>query len=103
MTFNKTLLSMCVVTALTACGSSNKDQNEAVNQDTDDIPVVTVPVETAVSGKAIKGVLANAKLTIYKYVNGEAVKLTSEELKEENLTTDANGNYTFTLLNINNA
>lgn len=92
---------MCVVTALTACGSSNKDQNEAVNQDTDDIPVVTVPVETAVSGKAIKGVLANAKLTIYKYVNGEAVKLTSEELKEENLTTDANGNYTFTLLDYN--
>ncbi len=60
---------------------------------------VIAPVETIVAGKAIKGVLTNAVVTVYKFdESGTAVLLTDDELADANIVTDDAGNYTFTVL-----
>ncbi len=58
----------------------------------------TTVVETAVSGKAIKGTMSNGVIKVFKYVDNAPVELTSEELKDTSVSTDASGNYTFTVL-----
>ncbi|QTH64675.1 hypothetical protein J1N51_04180 [Psychrosphaera ytuae] len=70
----------------------------------DDDPVADTPdpqpepVQTSVSGKAAKGTIANGVLKIYKYVDGVATEVSSDEIVESQVTSDAQGNYTFTLI-----
>ncbi|MDP7593272.1 MAG: DUF5011 domain-containing protein [Litorilituus sp.] len=59
---------------------------------------VVAPVETIVDGKGIKGVLTNAVVTVYKFINDEALALTDDELVNANIVTDDTGNYSFTVL-----
>ena len=92
MKAHKTLVSISVAALLSACGGSSNDSI--------DTPVVVAPdpVETTISGQGIKGLLANAVVTVFKYVDGAAVPLTSDELKDSEIKTDAQGGYTFTVL-----
>ena len=52
----------------------------------DDDPVADTPdpqpepVQTSVSGKAAKGTIANGVLKIYKYVDGVATEVSSDEI-----------------------
>lgn len=93
MIFNKTLIALALASALTACGDSSDDST--VKDLTKEVPVVT---ETTINGKAIKGVLTNAVVTVYKFVEGNPIALTDTELKDANVSTDGEGNYTFTVL-----
>ena len=92
MKAHKTLVSISVAALLSACGGSSDSKV--------DTPVVEAPapVETTISGQAIKGLLANALVTVFKYVDGAAVPLTNDELKDSEIKTDAQGGYTFTVL-----
>lgn len=92
MKFYKTLTCIAITTALAACGSSSSKK--------DDDPIITppAPVETVVQGKAIKGLLTNAVVSVFKYVDGAPVALTDAELKDAAISTDATGTYTITLL-----
>lgn len=65
------------------------------------VTVLAPPVPTTVTGQAVKGVLANAKVTVYKFnENGEAVALDpATELQDGEVTTDGSGNYSFVVLN----
>lgn len=92
MKFYKTLTCIAITTALAACGSSDS------KKDDDPITKPPAPVETVVQGKAIKGLLTNAVVSVFKYVDGVAVALTDSELKDAAITTDATGTYTITLL-----
>jgi hypothetical protein len=62
---------------------------------------VLAPVQTTISGQAVKGVLANATVTVYKFDdNGNPVALDPEtELEDGEITTDGSGNYSFVVLN----
>jgi len=91
---NKNLIALALASALTACGDSSDDSTTKIDPATD-IPVVT---ETTINGKAIKGVLTNAVVTVYKFVDGNPIVLTDTELKDANVSTDGEGNYTFTVL-----
>jgi len=93
MKFYKTLTCIAISTALVACGSSSKKDDPIITPDPDPIPV-----ETVVAGKAIKGLLTNAVVSVFKYVDNKAVALTDKELKEATITTDDKGSYTITLL-----
>jgi hypothetical protein len=95
MNLNKTLIALALSSTLAACGSDNSDP---VVEKPPEQPVV---VETIVEGKAVKGVLNNAVVTVYKFVDGVPVELTAEELSESDIITDAQGNYTFTVLDYN--
>ena len=92
MKAHKTLVSMSVAALLSACGGSSNDSIDAP------VVVAPAPVETTISGKAIKGLLANAVVTVFKYVDGEAIALSGDELKDSEIKTDAQGGYTFTVL-----
>lgn len=61
---------------------------------------VTVVAPTTITGQAVKGVLANAKVTVYKFdENGDPVALDpTTELKDGEITTDNLGNYSFVVL-----
>lgn len=54
--------------------------------------------KAAISGQVVKGVLANAALKVFKYVDNQPVELTAKDVNGS-LTTDAKGNYNFTVLN----
>ncbi len=92
MQLKKSLIALALTSTLAACGSDSSTTT------TPDPITVTPPVETVVNGKAIKGVLTNAVVTVYKFVDGAAVALTPEELSDANINTDGEGNYTFTVL-----
>ena len=92
MIFNKTLIALALASTLSACGS---DSSTITTDTKTDGAVVT---ETTVNGKAIKGVLTNAVVKVYKFVDGSPVALTETELKDANINTDGEGNYTFTVL-----
>ncbi len=94
MNINKNLIALALASALTACGDSSDDSTTKTDPATD-IPVIT---ETTINGKAIKGVLTNAVVTVYKFVDGNPIVLTDTELKDANVSTDGEGNYTFTVL-----
>tara|TARA_R110001583_G_scaffold12423_1_gene55249 strand:- start:49887 stop:53663 length:3777 start_codon:yes stop_codon:yes gene_type:complete len=98
MKFNKTLIALALASTLSACGSDNS--NSTVTPDTVTPPVTAAPVETTVAGQAVKGVLANAKVTVYKFDEaGEPVALDPEtELKDGEIITDGLGNYSFVVL-----
>ncbi|PKF59095.1 hypothetical protein CW748_02595 [Alteromonadales bacterium alter-6D02] len=93
MKFRKALVCLAISAALSACGDS--DKKDVVTSQPDQGPA---PVKTVVTGVAIKGVLSNARVTPYKFVNNEAVMLTEDELEDAEIITDADGNYTVTLL-----
>jgi hypothetical protein len=89
MQLNKSLLAAALASALTACGGSD-DKEEA--------PIVITPTKTVIQGKAIKGTLSNAVVTVYKFIDGAAVALTDSEIEEANIVSTDDGSYTFTLL-----
>lgn len=100
MEFKKSLLALSVVTVLSGCGGTS-DEKSVDDKD----PIVTDPVtpvvsEALVQGVASKGTLKNAQLTFFKYVEGEAVELTANELGESSLVTDENGKYQVTLSDV---
>lgn len=92
MQLKKSLIALALTSTLAACGSDSSTSS------TSDPITVTPPVETVVNGKAIKGVLSNAVVTVYKFVDGAPVALTAEELSDADISTDGEGNYTFTVL-----
>ncbi|KGJ88954.1 hypothetical protein [Colwellia psychrerythraea] len=94
MQLKKSLIALALTSTLAACGSSS-DEAEIKTSPEKEVPVVT---ETTINGKAIKGVLTNAVVTVYKFVDGNPVALTDTELKDANVSTDGEGNYTFTVL-----
>ena len=94
MNFNKTLLALTLTSTLAACGGSSGGSTS----ETENPPAPPVVVETVVEGKAVKGVLNNAVVTVYKFVDGAPVALTEDELSDADITTDDQGNYTFTVL-----
>jgi hypothetical protein len=98
MKFNKTLIAVALASTLSACGSDNS--NSTVTPDTVTPPMTAAPVETTLAGQAVKGVLANAKVTVYKFDEaGEPVVLDPEtELKDGEIITDGSGNYSFVVL-----
>ncbi|WP_440876630.1 hypothetical protein [Thalassotalea sp. PLHSN55] len=91
---NKSIIALALSASLAACGGSS-DTPPPVEP-----PVVEppAPVETIVNGKAVKGTLANAVVKVFKFVDGEPVELTADELADSDITTDGDGNYSFTLL-----
>ena len=94
---SKTTLAISLALGLTACGGSSSDKKVTP-------PVVVVPpapIKTVVDGKAIKGTMINAVVTVYKFVDGAPVALTDAEFTDAQLTTDDKGNYSFTLLDYN--
>jgi len=97
MKFKRSIISAALISVLSACGGSSSSSTP--------LPVVVeppapvpVPVKTVIEGKAIKGTIANAVVTVYKYVNGQAVKLEAAELEAASIITEADGSYTVTIL-----
>ncbi|MCW8833775.1 MAG: hypothetical protein OQK03_10680, partial [Colwellia sp.] len=93
MHFKKSLIALTLMSTLTACGSDNSTPEPITPP-----PPPPAPVETVVDGKGIKGVLTNAVVTVYKFVDGTPVALTDQELTDANLITDGEGNYSFTVV-----
>ncbi|PKG82422.1 hypothetical protein CXF85_13105 [Colwellia sp. 75C3] len=92
MNLNKHVIALALASALGACSDSS---NTTIPPD-ELPPVVT---ETTVNGKAIKGVLTNAVVKVYKFdVDGTPIPLSDTELKDANISTDGDGIYTFTVL-----
>jgi len=94
MNFNKTLVCIAIATTISACGSSNKSKDPIVTTP-DPVPV---PTQTTVNGTAIKGIISNGVITVFKYVDGAPVALTEEELEGSDFSTDDAGVYSITLL-----
>jgi hypothetical protein len=94
MKFNKTLIALALASTLSACGSDSSNSTVTENK------TVPTSIETTVAGQGVKGVLANAKVTVYKFNdNGEPVALDpATELKGGEITTDDKGNYSFIVL-----
>ena len=64
MNLNKKIIALTLASALTGCSGDS----------TTDDPVLPPPVsETKVDGRAIKGLLTNATVSVYKFVDGESV------------------------------
>jgi len=91
---NKSLIALALISALSAC-SDDSDKTVII----DPIEPAPAVIETTINGKAIKGVLTNAVVTVYKFVDGSPVALSDTELEDANISTDDKGNYTFTVLN----
>jgi hypothetical protein len=60
--------------------------------------LISKSATASLTGQVVKGVLANAALKVYKYVNNQPVELTPADVIGS-LTTDATGNYNFSVLN----
>jgi len=93
MKFKRSIISLALISALSACGGGSSSKAPIVEQ-----PPAPVPVKTIIAGKAIKGTLANAVVTVYKYVDGQAVKLEGDDLETASIITEADGSYTITIL-----
>jgi hypothetical protein len=96
MKFTQSIISIALISALAACGGSSS-KTPSVEPLPEPIPE-PILVETVIQGKAIKGTIANAIVTVYKYVDGEAVKLEDAELETASIITEADGSYTITIL-----
>jgi hypothetical protein len=94
MKFKKSLISLTLLSVLTACGGSSS--KKAVVEPVPPTPQPT-PVQTVIDGKAIKGTIANAIVTVYKYVDGVATELVGDELTQASVVTEADGSYTVTI------
>jgi len=90
----KSILSLAIASTLIACGGSDSPSSTPTTE-------TPPPVETSqtISGKAIKGVLSNAVITVFKYVDNEAIELTADELDDANITTADDGSYSITIKN----
>lgn len=97
MKFNRSILSIALISALTACGGGSSSKTPDIETPTTPVPV-PVPVKTVIAGKAIKGTIANAVVTVYKYVDGKAVKLEAADLETASIITEDDGSYTITIL-----
>lgn len=97
MKLEKTLIATCIMATMAGCGGSSKTAPPPKVEPTP----VTPPVETVITGKAIKGTVSNGQVNLYKYVDNVAVALTDKELKAGNIVTNDLGEYTFTLLDYN--
>jgi|GEM_PF-940622 len=92
MHFKKSIIALALASTLAACGGSSDNTTGPTAGPTTS--------STVVNGRAIKGVLSNAVVTVYKFdKNGTPVKLTSDELEKADVSTDDSGNYSFTVLN----
>ena len=87
---NKALILLTLTSTLLACSDSSDPVTEPTPE--------ALPIETVINGKALKGVLTNAIVTVYKYVDGATVELTEDELNNADIITDDAGNYTFTIV-----
>ena len=99
MLFKKVTLAL-LLSSLVACGGGSSDGSDiGVNPPPKPDPEPEPdPITTSVNGKAIKGTIANASITVFKYVDGEPVELTEDELQESEVTSNTDGSYTLTLL-----
>ncbi|TWX59446.1 hypothetical protein [Colwellia hornerae] len=100
MKFTQSIISVALISALTACGGSS---SSSAKPPTIDPPPAPVLVQTVIKGKAIKGTIANAVVTVYKYVDGQAVKLEDAELAAASIITEDDGSYTITILDYDGA
>ncbi|MBA6378061.1 MULTISPECIES: hypothetical protein [unclassified Colwellia] len=100
MKFTQNIISLALISALTACGGSS---SSSTKPPTIAPPPAPVLIQTVVKGKAIKGTIANAVVTVYKYVDGKAVKLEDAELAASSIITEDDGSYTITLLDYDGA
>lgn len=60
--------------------------------------LISPTTQAAVTGQVVKGVLANAALKVFKYVDNQPVELTAQDVSGS-LSTDSTGNYNFNVLN----
>jgi hypothetical protein len=96
MKFKRSIISAALISVLSACGGSSSSTTPPPVVEPP-IPV-PVPVKTVIQGKAIKGTISNAVVTVYKYVDGQAVKLEAAELEAASIITEIDGSYTVTIL-----
>ena len=94
MEFNKSIIAIALVSVLSACGGSSNSNNSTSATQTPP----PEPIQTVIGGKAIKGTMANAIVTVFKFVDGLPVALTDTELSSDGIVTGADGSYTFTVL-----
>ena len=86
MKFTKSIISIALISALAACGGSSSSKPPIIEPEP-----APEPVKTVIQGRAIKGTIANAVVTVYKYVDGQAVKFTSDELETIEIMTELDG------------
>lgn len=60
--------------------------------------LISKSAKASLTGQVVKGVLANAALKVFKFVNNQPVELTAADITGS-LTTDSAGNYNFSVLN----
>jgi hypothetical protein len=98
--FTQSIISLALISALTACGGSSSSSTKTPTIAPPPAPVL---IQTVIKGKAIKGTIANAVVTVYKYVDRKAVKLEDAELAASSIITEDDGSYTITLLDYDGA
>ena len=94
MEVKKSLISLALISALSACGGSSSSKNPI---EPSEPPPAPTPVQTVIDGKAIKGKISNAIVNVYKYVDGIATLLEGDELAEASVVTQEDGSYTVTI------
>lgn len=94
MELSKSIIAIALVSALSACGGSSNSNNSITEPQTP----TPEPIQTVIGGKAIKGTMANAIVTVFKFVDGLPVALTDTELSSDGIVTGTDGSYTFTVL-----
>lgn len=91
--FKKSLLALAISASVIGCGSSDKQKEDIVIVE----PPVSV-VNTAVTGKAIKGTLINAIVNVYQLQEDKLTLLTEDSLENTTIRTDEKGQYQFNLI-----
>jgi hypothetical protein len=81
-----------LVLTLTVTDNLGGQSSKAINV------LISPTTKAAVAGQVVKGVLANAALKVFKYVDNQPVELTAQDVSG-NLSTDSKGNYNFNVLN----
>ena len=94
MQLKKSLIPLAILSFLSACGDS---KSKSVPTPTPTPTPTPAPIQTTVEGKAIKGIMSNAAVSVYKYVDGVATKLEGDELAESSIITQEDGSYVITI------
>lgn len=94
MEVKKSLISLALISALSACGGSSSSKKPV---EPPEPPPEPTPIQTVIDGKAIKGTISNAIVNVYKYVDGVATLLEGDELAEASVVTEEDGSYTVTI------
>lgn len=81
-----------LVLTLTVTDNLGGQTSKAINV------LISPATQAAVTGQVVKGVLANAALKVFKYVDNQPVELTAQDISGS-LSTDSTGNYNFNVLN----